>query len=210
MVDFTSSTAKTIIRNINNSKSVINKPRYERPKTLADSDAKTILRKIKKELRISVKKLVEEILNESGKVVNAETTSFTTISWEDSKKKVINSLPKQTEKRDFVNTYEDKEKEFGKLFGLQIKAKLLFLDLIKKKKNGEKSGKIQILVLTVKHGGSGGVVWGPMAAAGVGNLALIESTIDNRQYLNILYIERHFRTISQKIAAGKSLHCSTR
>lgn len=39
---------------------------------------------------------------------------------------------------------------------------------------------------TVKHGGGGVMVWGCMAASGVGNLVIIEQIMDKNVYLNIL------------------------
>ncbi|KAH8338802.1 hypothetical protein KR067_010016, partial [Drosophila pandora] len=42
------------------------------------------------------------------------------------------------------------------------------------------------LVGTVKHGGSGVMVWGCMAASGVGNLTFIETIMDQAGYIKIL------------------------
>jgi len=47
-------------------------------------------------------------------------------------------------------------------------------------------GKVQNLAPTVKHGGGGVMVWGCIAASGVGNLVFIESTMDHKMYINIL------------------------
>lgn len=50
---------------------------------------------------------------------------------------------------------------------------------------------IQNLAPTVKHGGGGLMVWGCMAANGVGSLVFIESTMDHRAYLQILKDNLH-------------------
>lgn len=42
------------------------------------------------------------------------------------------------------------------------------------------------LIPTVKHGGGSVMVWGCMSACGVGNLQIIEGTMDKHAYLNIL------------------------
>lgn len=45
---------------------------------------------------------------------------------------------------------------------------------------------VQNLAPTVKHGGGGVMVWGCMAANGVGNLVFIDSIMDHKAYLQIL------------------------
>ena len=46
--------------------------------------------------------------------------------------------------------------------------------------------KPQYLILTFKHGGGKIMVWGSIAASGVGNLVFIDVTMDHREYRNIL------------------------
>lgn len=42
------------------------------------------------------------------------------------------------------------------------------------------------MVPTVKHGGGGVMVWGCMAASGVGYLAFIDGIMDHRKYIDLL------------------------
>ena len=49
-----------------------------------------------------------------------------------------------------------------------------------------KTGEPQNTIKTVKHGGGDVMVWGCMAASGVGNLEIIEEVMDNRAYIEIL------------------------
>lgn len=55
---------------------------------------------------------------------------------------------------------------------------------------------------TVKHGGGGVMVWGCMAASGVGNLQFIESTMDKRAYLDIL--KTNLKQSAAKLGLGNS------
>lgn len=64
------------------------------------------------------------------------------------------------------------------LFGCDGKQKVW------RKKNEQLQSKN--LIPTVKHGGGSVMVWGCMSAAGVGNLAFIETTMDRFMYLNLL------------------------
>ena len=64
-----------------------------------------------------------------------------------------------------------KMNNFGTKFYLLTKVDLTFSDLIAVEKYGEKE---KNLILKVKHGGGSVMVWGSMAAAGVGNLVLIQ------------------------------------
>ena len=50
---------------------------------------------------------------------------------------------------------------------------------------------------TVKHGGGGAMIWGCMAASGIGRLTLIDSTFDHVGYLNAL--KENLKTSAQDL-----------
>ncbi|GFU98019.1 hypothetical protein TNCV_232961 [Trichonephila clavipes] len=52
---------------------VLNKPRCGRPHKLSDRDARTIVRKVKKNTKISAPKLADQFATASGKKVHPET-----------------------------------------------------------------------------------------------------------------------------------------
>lgn len=58
------------------------------------------------------------------------------------------------------------------------------------------------VVSTVKHGGGSVMVWGCMAAGGVGNLTFIESTMNKIDYLNIL--KNNLRPSVEKLSLDRS------
>ena len=57
-------------------------------------------------------------------------------------------------------------------------------------------------VATVKHGGRGLMVWGCMAAAGIGKIEAIKQTMDHLHYINIL--KRNLRTSAEDLRLGAS------
>ena len=59
------------------------------------------------------------------------------------------------------------------------------------------------LCKTVKHGGGSVMVWGCMAASGVGNLVFIENTMNKEGYLNIL--KDNIAPSVEKLGLGRSL-----
>ncbi|GFR16220.1 hypothetical protein TNCT_201921 [Trichonephila clavata] len=64
---------QTIYRNYVRSGNVLNKSRCGHPHKLSDRDARAIVRKVKKNPKISAPNLVDQIATESGKKVHLET-----------------------------------------------------------------------------------------------------------------------------------------
>ncbi|GFY48323.1 hypothetical protein TNIN_457801 [Trichonephila inaurata madagascariensis] len=67
------STVQTIYRNYVMRGNVLNKSRCGRPHKLSDRDARAIVRKVKKNPKISAPKLADQIATASGKKVHPET-----------------------------------------------------------------------------------------------------------------------------------------
>lgn len=105
---------------------------------------------------------------------------------------------------EFANEYVNKPPEFWErvlfsdesqfcIFGIKFR-KLVW------RKNGTALDRENLLP-TVEHGGGGIMVWGYMAANGVGNLVFIESTMDQIGYLNIL--KQNLRQSAEKLDLGE-------
>ncbi|KAH8314996.1 hypothetical protein KR059_000264, partial [Drosophila kikkawai] len=55
---------------------------------------------------------------------------------------------------------------------------------------------------TVKHGGGNVIVWGAVAASGVGNLIFIQGNINRYQYKDIL--QQNLKAVDDKLELGQS------
>ena len=89
----------------------------------------------------------------------------------------------------FANEYVSKDSEFWNkvIFSDESKFNIFQNDgqiLVWRKNNTE--WELENMQSTVKHGGGGFMVWGCMAASGVGELVFIDGTMDKFMYLDIL------------------------
>lgn len=103
----------------------------------------------------------------------------------------------------FAKTYIKESEEFWKnvIFADESKFNLFGCDgkvIVYRKPNTELEEKNT--VATVKHGGGGVMVWGCMAAAGVGKIELIKQTMDHMHYINIL--KRNLRASAENLGIG--------
>ncbi|GFY56487.1 transposable element Tc1 transposase [Trichonephila inaurata madagascariensis] len=112
------STVQTIYRNYVMRGNVLNKSRCGRPRKLSDRDARAIVRKVKKNPKISAPKLADQIETSSGKKVHPETVRRILRSggYNDrisSRKPFISSVNQQ-KRLDFASPHVDKEFDFWK------------------------------------------------------------------------------------------------
>lgn len=95
----------------------------------------------------------------------------------------------KTKRLKFAELYRNKTDAFWRtvLFSDESKFNIFGSDGKGKiwRKVGQEMAPIN-LTPTVKHGGGNVMVWGCMAASGVGSLVFIEDNMDHRQYLTIL------------------------
>lgn len=104
------------------------------------------------------------------------------------KKPFISSINQQ-KRLNFALTYKDKDFNFWKkvLFVDESKFNIFRSDgRCKVWRKANKELQKENIIPTVKHGGGGVMVWGSMAASGVGELVFIEKNMNASVYLNIL------------------------
>lgn len=192
-VELSRASVQTVVKKFYTSGSVKSKQRSGRPKRLNNRDRRYILKKINSNPHISAPKLANKIENVSGKVVHPETVRKFLRSegfhGRIPRKKPFISAQNIQKRLEFANTHLDKTFEFWKtvLFTDESKFNIFGCDgkgKVWRKTNEEL--KLKNLKATVKHGGGSVMVWGAMAAAGVGNLVFVEGIMDHRQYLTIL------------------------
>lgn len=187
------STVQTIYRNFVKRGNVLSKSRCGRPRKLDDREARAILRKVKKNPKISAPKLADEIATASGKKVHPENVRrilrSSGYNGRVPRRKPFISSVNQQKRLAFASAHIDKDFEFWKtvVFTDESKFNVFGSDgrgKVWRKKNTEMNP--ENLTPTVKHGGGSVMVWGAMAAAGVGNLVFIPGTMDRFGYLKIL------------------------
>ncbi|GFS65246.1 transposable element Tcb1 transposase [Trichonephila inaurata madagascariensis] len=97
---------------------ILNKSRCGRPHKLSDRDARAIVRKVKKNPKISAPKLADQIATASGKKVHPETVRRILRSGgyncRVSRKKPFISSVNQQKRLDFVSAHVDKDFDFWK------------------------------------------------------------------------------------------------
>lgn len=186
-------TVASIVRRYKGSSDVTSFPRTGRPRKLTAREETNIIRKIKKNPKTTSTELAAECLEELGKEIHPKTVRRTLqlagYSSRIARKKPLISKVNKTKRLNFAKEYINKTEDFwdGVLFSDESKFNIFQSDgriRVWRKPNTELEK--NNVVRTVKHGGGGVMVWGCMAASGVGNLVFIDGTMDKTVYLNIL------------------------
>ncbi|GFY52692.1 transposable element Tcb1 transposase [Trichonephila inaurata madagascariensis] len=179
------STVQTIYRNYVMRGNVLNKSRCGRPHKLSDRDARAIVRKVKKNPKISAPKLADQIATASGKKVHSEIVHRILRSGGyngrvSSIKPLISSVNQQ-KRLDFASPHVDKDFDFWKTVVFTDESKLNVFrsdgrGKVWRKKNT--AVKPENLTPTVKHGGGSVMVWDTMAATGVCNFVFVDGNMN--------------------------------
>ncbi|GFX84245.1 transposable element Tc1 transposase [Trichonephila clavipes] len=104
------------------------------------------------------------------------------------KKPHISAVDRQ-KRLDFANEHVNKPKQFWEKVLFSDESKFCIFGIKGRKLVWRKQGTAlekENLVPKVKHGGGGVMVWGCMAANGVGRLTFIDSTLNHLRYIIIL------------------------
>lgn len=167
--------------------------RTGRPRTFSDTEKRDILREVQKYPKKSAPNLAGEVANNTGKNVSVQT--LRNVLYESkyygraARKKPFISEVNRKNRLDFAKKYIGKSREFWEsvIFSDESKYNIFGSDgrqYVWRKPNTEL--KSQNVVSTVKHSGGSVLIWGCMAASGVGNLTFIEGHMTAIMYIDIL------------------------
>ncbi|KAJ4437411.1 hypothetical protein ANN_17555 [Periplaneta americana] len=176
-------------------------------KKLNERDERQIVSTVRRNPRLSAPKLTSDVNATLNRPVFTETTRRT------SRRagyhgRVARKKPRITEvnrrkRLDFAKRYVNCSEEFWKsvIFSDESKFNISGSDgrnFVWRRVNTK--FKKENLRPTVKHGGGSSMVWGYISANGVGNLAFIESTMNQYGYLNIL--RQNLQQSAEKMGLG--------
>lgn len=193
LLNLSKATIQTVVNNYNETGSTENKPRSGRPKKLSRRDTSFILKEVDQNPKENATKLAEKIALRSGTVVHPRTIQRTLnangFHSRTPRKKPLISEKNRKLRLEFAQRYIDKGIDFWKrvLFTDESKYNIFGSDgrdKVWRKPNTAMDPKH--LVPTVKHGGGSVMVWGAVAASGVGRLVFIEGIMDRYLYKSIL------------------------
>lgn len=193
MVCLSDSTVQCIIYRFRHENRILDKGRKAPNKIFNDADERYIVRKIKKNPKLSAPKLVAEVKNELNKSCSAETIRRILrnhdFNGRIARRKPFISRKNQAARLKFAKEHITKDSSFWEhvIFADESKFNIFGSDgqtYVWRKPNTELQNKN--LKPTVKHGGGSVMVWACMSSSGVGNLQFIENTMDKNMYLDIL------------------------
>lgn len=189
----TYSSIQRVINNFKETGILTSKPRSGRPKILSVREERSIINMAKVNPRITSSKIIGNVKQMFKKSICAETARKILrkagYHGRVARRKPYISLVNRRKRIEFAHNYINKPPEFWKQIIFSDESKFCIFGIKGRQIVWRKSGTAlekQNLVGTVKHGGGGIMVWGCMAAGGVGQLEFIESTMDKWGYLNIL------------------------
>lgn len=164
-----------------------------RPKLLSDTEIRAVVREVKANPASSAVKIAENVTQTSGRSVSASTIRRSLhkngLHGRVPRKKPYISKINQTKRLNFAKKYKNESPNFWNNILFTDESKFEIFGAKKPPKiwrNKNEAFSDKNVVKTIKHGGGSVMVWGCMAASGVGNLVFIESTMKKEDYLNIL------------------------
>lgn len=186
-------TVQSIIKKYESTGTVLNEKRSGRPKVLSNRDVRMLLKNVKKNPKKSAPTLAIELASCTRKTIHPENVRRILRSngyhGRTPRRKPLISKCNEQKRLEFAKTYEHKDFEFWKqvLFTDESKFNIYESDGRGKvwRKANEELNK-ENLISTVKHGGGNVMVWGSMAAAGVGKLSFIDGNMNQYKYIDIL------------------------
>ncbi|KAK7576331.1 hypothetical protein V9T40_001250 [Parthenolecanium corni] len=192
-VGFSFSAVRYVIKRFQATNSLGNEFRSGRPKKLNPTQERSIVRNLRKNPFRSAPSLADELASTSGITVHPETIRILLRSaglhGRSPRKKPFISEVNRVKRLKFAKEYVNKPSSFWQtvIFSDESKFNLFGSDgrgYVWRKKNSELEAKN--LLPTVKFGGGKVLVWGCMAAKGVGNLEFIEGNMTAQMYIDIL------------------------
>lgn len=202
-------TVRSVVKKFKETGSTENKTRSGRPRIFSTREKRVIINKVKKNPKISAPQIARDVAFTSQKTFSVQTVR--NVLHEGSyygraaRKKPFISEINRRKRLDFAKSHVDLSEEFWNtvIFSDESKFNIFGSDgrrYVWRRPNTELEE--QHLTATVKHGGGSVLVWGCMAANGVGNLYFIDGIMTARTYIDIL---RHNLKISaQNLGLGTS------
>ncbi|CAK9796240.1 Transposable element Tcb1 transposase [Anthophora quadrimaculata] len=208
VLNLSCASVQNIIRKYKTYKTVENRPRTGRPKKLSRRDVSLILKEVEKNPKISAPKLAGSIAAVSGKHVHPKTVQRA-LRDKGYRSRVPRRKPLISDKNrrlrlDFAKKYKDMDEDFWRRVLFTDESKFNIFGSDGRAKIWRKPGTAlqrKNLIPTVKHGGGSVMVWGAIAAAGVGNLAFIDGILDRHLYKSIL--EKHLQPSVDSLGMGR-------
>lgn len=202
------STVQTIVKNYQNTNSTENKPRSGRPKKLSRHDVSSVLKEVQKDQKISAPKLAEHLATCSNITVSSRTVikvlRDSGIRRRTARKKPLISTMNRQLRLDFAKAHLQKGIDFWKKIMFTDESKYNIFGNDGRNKVWQKPNTAldpKNIIPTVKHGGGSVMVWGAMAASGVGRLVFVECVKDRYQYKTIL--EQNLKNSVESLGLGK-------
>ena len=203
------STIQKIITKFQITGNTKNKIRTGRPSIFTEKESRMIVRKVKNNPKISAPILKTDIENAVGKTCHPETIRRLLrkagYHGRSIRKKPYVSKVNRQKRVDFAKQHLKEDNDFWNsiIFSDESKFNILGPDGNKKvwrKANKELDPKN--MRGTVKHGGGSVLVWGCMAASGVGKLVMIDGIMNQYSYLKIL--KDNLQQSAAKLGVGRS------
>lgn len=187
------STVADIVNRYKNENRIESLPQSGRPKIISEREKRVIIRKVKKNPRLSAPILTAELREESGKNISPQTVRRVLkeagYNGRVAIKKPYISETNRKKRLTFAKHMISKEESWW--------SDVIFVDESKFNISGS-DGRHMVwrtpstalnpknLRATVKHGGGNVMVWSCISSRGVGKLVFIEDTMDKNKYLHIL------------------------
>lgn len=171
----------------------MSKPRSGRPPKLTDREKRDVLKTVRLKPGLTASQIAQDIKHMFNKELHHDTImkilKNNHLHGRTARKKPLISPVNKKKRLVFAKKFIQEPATFWNNVLFSDESKFCIFGIKGRKLVWRKSGTafdVQNLAPTVKHGGGGVMVWGCMAANGVGNLIFIDSIIDHKAYLQIL------------------------
>lgn len=198
-------------KQVQKAKTLINGHHVGRPCHVSEREERHIVRINRKTPKISSSEIAAQIHELLGKQVHPKTVRrmFHQAGYKARVPRKMPYISKANRKKrlQFANQYVTKDPDFWNrvIFSDESKFNLFHHDgriLVWRRRNAKLEP--ANMTCTVKYGGGGIMVWGCMAASGVGNLVFIDGTMDQYVYLDIL--KRNLKVSAEKLGLNTDYH----
>lgn len=193
MIGKSKSSVQTVIRNYGNTGTLKVKPHSGRPNVLSDTTNRLIVRKVKENPKISAAKIGDDVRNELNIKVSNETIRNVlrknNFHCRVARNKPLISKKNKRLRLEFAKEHENKGMDFWNRVIFSDESKFHILGCGRRGKVWRKPNeelKKENINPTVKHGSGNILLWGCVAASGVGKIHFIDSIMDKWVYLDIL------------------------